>query len=104
MSLFKIISAHETSQSVGGAKREKPHGTHASRTWLVARVPSVGLEPTPDNSGEMKSALLTTLRWSWTSKLIATVLGSVSISRKNKVGACLFYRAFFKRGPTGPGQ
>ena len=40
---FKIFSAYETGQSVGGAKtggpREKPPGTPASRTWLVSHEP-----------------------------------------------------------------
>ena len=47
---FKIISLIETSQSVGGAKREypgKPPDTPASRTWLVSHVASAGLKPTP---------------------------------------------------------
>ena len=50
---FKIISLIETSQSVGGAKREypgKPPTTPASRTWLVSHVASAGLEPTPDTA------------------------------------------------------
>ena len=43
----------ETSQSVGGAKREYPDktpDTPASRTWLVSHVASAGLEPTPDTA------------------------------------------------------
>ena len=49
---YQIISAHyETGKSVRGAKtgepRDKPPGTHASRTWLVSYVTSMGLEPTP---------------------------------------------------------
>ena len=54
---FKIISAHnETGQSVGGPKmgepREKPPGTHASRTWLVSRGHS-GARTYTRHSGEM---------------------------------------------------
>ena len=43
----------ETSQSVGGAKREYPGetpDTPASRTWLVSHVASAGLKPTPDTA------------------------------------------------------
>ena len=51
---FKISSAHEKGQSVGGAKtgepKKKTPGTPASRTWLVSHVPRVGLEPTPDTA------------------------------------------------------
>ena len=51
---FKIISLIETSQSIGGAKREYPGktttDTPASRTWLVSHVASAGLEPTPDSA------------------------------------------------------
>ena len=51
---LKIISAHETSQSVGGAKmgepQEIPPGRAASRTWLVSHGPHVGLKPTPDKA------------------------------------------------------
>ena len=50
---FKIISLIETSQSVGGVKREYPGklpDTPASRTWLVSHVASAGLEPTPDTA------------------------------------------------------
>ena len=50
---FKIISLIETSQWVGGGKREypgKPPDTPASRTWLVSHVASAGLEPTPDTA------------------------------------------------------
>ena len=50
---FKIISLIETSQSIGGAKREypgKPPDTPASRTCLVSHVASAGLEPTPDTA------------------------------------------------------
>ena len=50
---FKNISLIETSQSVGGAKREypgKPPDTPASRTWLVTHVASAGLKPTPDTA------------------------------------------------------
>ena len=54
--MFKIISLIETSQSIGGAKREypgkttKPPDTPASRTWLVSPVASAGLKPTPDTA------------------------------------------------------
>ena len=48
------FSSYETGQAVGGAKtaepREKPPGTHASRTWLVSYVPYLGLEPTTDTA------------------------------------------------------
>ena len=50
---FKIISLIETSQSIGGAKREypgKPPETSTSRTWPVSNVASAGLEPTPDTA------------------------------------------------------
>ena len=50
---FKIISLIESSQWVGGAKREypgKPPDTPASRAWLVSNVASAGLEPTPDTA------------------------------------------------------
>ena len=44
---LKIISLIETSQSIGGVKREypgKPPDTPASRTCLVSHVASAGLE------------------------------------------------------------
>ena len=48
------FSSYETGLSVGGAKtgdpREKPHGTPASRTWLVSHVARAGLDPTPDTA------------------------------------------------------
>ena len=51
---FKIISAHEKHQTLGGAKtgvpREKPPGTPASRTWPVSHVAIVGLQLTPDTT------------------------------------------------------
>ena len=49
----EIISLIETSQSIGGAKREypgKPPDTPASRTCLVSHVASSGFEPTPDTA------------------------------------------------------
>ena len=46
---FKIISVIETSQSIGGAKREYP-GKTTLHTCLVSHVASAGLEPTPDTA------------------------------------------------------
>ena len=47
---FKIISLIETSQCVGGAKREYPRKPHDTPTSSVSHVASVGLEPTPDTA------------------------------------------------------
>ena len=50
---FKIISLIETTQSIGGAKREypgKPPDTPANRTGLDSHVANAGLEPAPDTA------------------------------------------------------
>ena len=52
---FKIISLIETSQSIGGAKREYPgktvlHMHPQAELRLVSHVAGAGLTPTPDTA------------------------------------------------------